>query len=228
MSKCPKKTKMRKIPFKKKEFYHIYNRGVDKRNIFENQDDFRRFFRSILEFNTVEPIGSIFENSVRKRNGETFGHPMSKLVNIICYCVNPNHYHFILEPLTDGGIEKFMQKLGNGYTKYFNHKYGRSGVLFQGKFKSVHIDSNEYLLHLSAYINLNDRVHKITLGHPMSKTSWGEYVRSDEAGLCDNKEIVLGQFRNKQEYENFAKKALDGIIERKEITREIRGYLLEI
>lgn len=212
---------MRKVPFKIGERYHIYNRGVDKRDIFSDQDDFLRFFQSIEEFNTTEPGGGIYASAFGLR------HPMSKLegklVNIICYCVNPNHYHFMLEPLVDEGIEKFMQKLGNGYTKYFNHKAKRSGSLFQGRFKSTHIDSNEYLLHLSAYINLNNRVHKIELRHPMSKSSWNEYM-GKEGGSC-NKDVVLRQFNNIKEYEEFAENSLEGILERKVLLKEIESML---
>ena len=122
---------MRKVPFVEGEFYHIFNRGVDKRNVFEDDFDFQRFMQSMDEFNTIEPIGSIYENRYRKNKLE-LRHSMSKssqsekLVNFICYCLNPNHYHFILEQLVENGIVKFMQKLGNGYTKYFNEKNKRS------------------------------------------------------------------------------------------------------
>jgi len=222
-----KNKKMRKVPFRKGEFYHIYNRGVDKRNIFSDQADFQRFFRSIAEFNTLEPIGSIFENSTKKKIKEKFGHRMSKLVNVVCYCVNPNHYHLILEQKAENGIEKFMQRLGNGYTKYFNHKHIRSGVLFQGRFKSIHIDSNEYLLHLSVYVNLNNLVHKIKFGHPMSKSSWDEYIKNKSLNLCNNMEVILGQFKNKKEYENFAKDFVGSIIERKALAKKLENYKIE-
>lgn len=219
---------MRKVPFEKGEFYHIYNRGTDKRNIFGDEWDIHRFFQSIAEFNVDYPIGSIFWNSFKTNK---LRHPMSKsgkrLVNIICYSVSPNHYHFILEPLVDKGIEKFMQKLGNGYTKYFNHKYKRSGVLFQGKFKSIHISSNEYLLHLSVYVNLNNLVHKIGLRHPMSKSSWEEYVKDGKVGLCRNKEIISGQFRTKKEYEGFANEVVGGMLEKKKMLQDMDKYLLE-
>ena len=227
MSKSKNKNKMRKVPFRKREFYHIFNRGVDKRNIFSDQNDFQRFFQSMLEFNVDYSIGSIYWNSFKTSK---LRHQMSKsssLVNVVCYCVNPNHYHFILEPSVDEGIEKFMQKLGNGYTKYFNHKHKRSGVLFQGVFKSVHIDSNEYLLHLSVYINLNNLVHKISLRHEMSKSSWEEYTRDSEVKFCKNKEMILGQFRNKKEYKQFAEKFVKGIIEKKEMLKNMDSYLLE-
>jgi len=219
---------MRKVPFRVGEFYHIYNRGVDKRNIFGDKYDVKRFLQSMVEFNTLDPIGSIFENSFKKDPNKKLGHSMSKcgLVNFTCYSVSQNHYHFTLEQLIEGGIEKFMQKLGNGYTKYFNHKYSRSGVLFQGRFKSVHIDSNEYLLHLSVYINLNNLIHKYGLGHPMSKSSWEEYIKDCQVNFCQNKNVVLGQFKNTEEYKDFAEKFVRGIIERKEDLRKLE-YVFE-
>jgi len=78
---------------------------------------------------------------------------VDKLVDVVCYCLNSNHYHMILKQKSNDGIKKFMHKLGTSYTMYFNKKLKRSGSLFQGKFKSIHIDSNEYLLYLSAYVN---------------------------------------------------------------------------
>lgn len=219
---------MRKVPFRKGEFYHVFNRGTDKRNIFGDQEDFQRFFQSIIEFNVVHSIGSIYWNSFKTKE---LRHPRSKsdkkLVNIICYSVSPNHYHFILEQLEDGGIEKFMQKFGAGYTKYFNYKHKRSGVLFQGRFKSVHVDSNEYLLHLSVYINLNNLVHKLGLRHPRSKSSWDEYIKDCEVKFCKNKEVILGQFRNKKEYKKFAEGFVKSMIERKEMLKDMNSYLLE-
>ncbi|MBU4224081.1 transposase [Patescibacteria group bacterium] len=210
---------MRKIQFTNNEYYHIFNRGVDKREIFLDHGDLSRFFQSMEEFNTVNPIGSIFENSFRK-----LGNPVSKLeklVNFVCYCLNLNHYHFILEQLSDNGIEKFMHRLGIGYTKYFNKKHDRVGALFQGNYKAVHINSNEYLLHVSAYVNLNNKVH--SLGNPvsklrLSKSSWDEYI-NNQIGFC-KKDIVLGQFNNPNEYKEFAESSLVDIKERKE-TKEL-------
>lgn len=204
---------IRKTSFVKGEFYHIYNRGVDKRNIFEDYKDLERFFESMREFNTIEPIGSLFEKS--------FGGPTIKLkhdkplVNFLAYCLNQNHYHFILEQVNDNGISEFMKRLG-GYTWYFNNKYGRSGSLFQGTFKSIHINSNEYLLHLSVYVNLNNKVHQ--LGGFTAKSSWNEYINEEQNNFC-KKDIILKQFNNISEYKNFAKESLKSIHKRKEIEK---------
>jgi len=212
----------RKIKFITGEYYHVFNRGVDKRKIFLDQDDMERFFQSMSEFNSIKPIGSLYENSFRQlRSGAP---KFKKLVDFVCYCLVPNHYHFILKQLVDKGIEKFMQKIG-GYPKYFNEKYKRSGALFQGPFKAIHIDSNEYLLHLSVYINLNNRVH----GHEnklykseLTKSSWSEYAGENKNQFC-SKDIILKQFKNIKEYKNFSDEALEWIKENKESAK----YLLE-
>ena len=181
----------------------------------------------MTEFNTTNPIGSLYENSFHKLGGPT---PKleRKLLNVIAYCLNPNHFHLILEQLTDGGISEFMKRLGGGYTGYFNNKYKRSGVLFQGKFKAVHIDSNEYLLHVSAYVNLNDRVHKLNyqLGGPTPKSSWEEYIDEKNKGICEKK-TVLEQFKNVDEYKKFALSSLELMLKRKEELGDIKDLLLE-
>ena len=214
---------MRKVKFSEGEFYHIYNRGVDKRPIFLDIEDMNRFHKSMEEFNVEKPIGSIFENSFVKK--DKIGKRASKLVNFVSYCLNPNHYHFILEQVLDNGIEKFLQRLGTGYTKYFNNKYNRSGCLFQGTFKSSHINSNEYLLHVSAYVNLNNRVHQIGY-KKLSRNSWNEYIGKVEDNFC-KKDIIVGQFKNQEEYKSFAETSLVDILKRKETEKEVENMLLE-
>lgn len=174
------------------------------------------------EFNVEKAIGSIYENSFLKKN--QLGGEASKLVNFVCYCLNQNHYHFVLEQVLDGGIEKFMQKLGTGYTMYFNNKYKRTGSLFQGVFKASHINSNEYLLHVSAYVNLNNRVHKID--NSLSWNSWNEYIGEKPSDFC-KKDIILGQFDNKDEYKKFAESSLVDILERKGNEKDVENLLLE-
>lgn len=216
---------VRKFNFVIGNYYHIYNRGTDKRIIFKNKLDLQRFIESMASFNTLEPIGSILENRYKKKEGSVNLEANPKLVDIICYCLSPNHYHFILSPLVENGIEKFMQKLGAGYTMFFNSKYERNGVLFQGRFKAIHINSDEYLMYLNVYVNLNDRAH--SLGAPsakwIGKSSWGEYIGENNENFC-NKSIVLERFNSGMEYKEFAEETLKGIVEMKERLKE---YLLE-
>ena len=214
---------MRKEVFVIGEFYHVYNRGTDKRKIFLDKYDLERFLQSMQEFNVLEPIGSIYENSFVKDQPGNPASKLSQLINCIAYCLNPNHYHFILQQTEEKGIEKFMQKLGTGFTNYFNNKYHRSGVLFQGKFKARHIDSNEYLLRISAYVNLNDRVHQ--LGSSASKSSWVEYVEKKK-GICEKK-IILDQFKSVAEYKAFAESSLKDILARKQLYKELETLLFD-
>ena len=213
---------MRKHVFTTREFYHVFNRGVEGRTIFIDNNDFERFLKGLDVFNNVLPVGSIYEHAfVKDKLG---GRTPESLVNIICYCLNPNHYHFILEQCVDGGISEFMKRVAGGYTNYFNIRHKRSGVLYQGKFKSVHIQSNEQLLHASAYVNLNRRVHQ--LGSSTSKSSWSEYMGANGGDMC-NKGIILKQFKNNAEYREFAESSLKDILERKERARELASFMLE-
>ncbi len=208
---------MRKTNFVVGEYYHVYNRGTDKRSIFIDQDDLNRFWESINDFNQVEPIGSMFEYSFIKKN-KSEDKNKKPLIEFVSFCLNPNHFHFLITPMVESGVEKFMQRLGNGYTKYFNNRHKRSGVLFQGKFKSKHIDSNEYLMHLSAYINANNQ-----LGHPMSKlsrSSLPEYENLNVKGIC-NKSIILEQFGSIKEYLEFVDDSVRDIKLRKELEKEL-------
>lgn len=214
---------MREVPLVKGEYYHVFNRGVEKRNIFTDQADRNRFLLSVTAFNSIEPIGSIFEQSFARKKKE-FGRPASKLVKVVAYCLNPNHFHFILQQSNEGGISEFMKRLGGGYTKYFNARNRRSGVLFQGKFKAIHISTNDYLLHLSAYVNLNDRVHGFTQGRSLS--SWTDYTGKTSNSFVFP-QIILDQFTNNREYQSFAESSLQDIRERKGLFQELKRTLLE-
>jgi len=203
------------------EYYHIYNRGVDKRNIFSDEKDVQRFFQSMEEFNTKEPIGSLYLNNFNK-DKELRG-KASQLVSFVAFCLNPNHYHFIITPLVEKGIEKFMQRLGTGYTLYFNEKEKRSGSLFQGKFKSKHASSDKYLLQLSSYVNLNNCNQNGKVKNLLSKSSWKEYIDDQSSNFCD-KSIILGQFESKKKYERFALDSWKETCTRKEEIQEFEFH----
>ncbi|PIP28093.1 MAG: hypothetical protein COX29_02985 [Candidatus Moranbacteria bacterium CG23_combo_of_CG06-09_8_20_14_all_35_22] len=209
---------MRKTEFANGEYYHIYNRGVDKREVFLDRKDYERFILGMNEFNDSRPSWKVrFEVSPRVTRGET-----SNLVELIAYCINPNHYHFILKQKVENGVTDFMRKLGTGYTMYFNKRHAHSGVIFQGPFKSIHIDSNEYLLLLSAYVNANHEIHGF-LEKDWPYSSLLDYTERRDGKLC-NKEIILGQFDNNFfEYEKYIKNNADYFREKK----ELEEYILE-
>ena len=198
------------------EYYHIYNRGVDKRLIIKDSEDTERFIQSLEFFNSKEPVRSLREVISSKNSKDIKSN--NALVEIICYGLNPNHYHLLLKEINDGGISEFMKRIGGGYTWYFNNKHKRSGSLFQGTFKSVHIKSNEQLLHISVYISLNDKVHKISKISSKTagkiKSSWNEYLGKNNESIC-SKKIILEQFKSVKDYKDFAESSLKEILKAK-------------
>lgn len=198
---------MRKVIFAPGEFYHIYNRGVDKRIIILDKYDQRRFNVSLSEFNSLELTKSIsrkfYQNEFSINDTEKI-----PLVDIVCYAIMPNHFHLLLKENVEKGIQQYMHRLGTGYTNYFNEKYHRSGSLFQGPFKAIHIPSNSYLLHLSGYINYNNIVHgfKTKSANSLWKTSIEEYTQNSRTNII-NPEIITSQFDDLPQYLKFARKS---------------------
>lgn len=142
----------RKFSFSVGEFYHIYNRGTDKRKIFIDNSDKERFLKLLFVSNATNPF--VFRDF---NIGETYVDFSrgTQMVAIGAYCLMPNHFHLLIKETTDNGISKFMQKLSTGYSMYFNKKHDRTGGLFQGTFKASHVDDDRYLKYLFSYIHLN-------------------------------------------------------------------------
>lgn len=141
----------RKFKFSIGEYYHVYNRGTDKRVIFMDEEDRQRFSDLMFLCNSKRniifrdiPIGEayVFER------GDT-------LVDIGAYCLMQNHFHILIREKIDKGVSTFMQKLLTSYSMYFNMKYKRSGSLYEGPFRANYVNNNEYLKYLFAYIHLN-------------------------------------------------------------------------
>lgn len=138
------------------EFFHVLNRGVDKRKVFMTNADRARFVHDLWEFNDTHPAKA----NMRRRTGmfdvgrRTF--PRELLVKIHFFCLMSNHYHLLLSPVVENGIPLFMKKLNGGYAKYFNEKYApRSGALWQGGYKSVRIETDRHFLYIPYYIHFN-------------------------------------------------------------------------
>lgn len=139
--------------------YHVYNRGVDKRDIFLDDIDHFRFLKDIFEFNSEESSSNFQYFSDRRisfKEKDIFQKkPKKPLVDIFAFVLMPNHFHLLVKARKDFSITKFMRKVGVGYTNYFNIKYERSGALFQGKYKYTAIVDDRHLLHLPYYIHAN-------------------------------------------------------------------------
>lgn len=145
----------RKFNFSVGEFYHIYNRGTDKREIFKDVGDYQRFIKLLYLLNNKDSVefSSVTNKLTKKEVFEIKRGP--RLVSLGAYCLMPNHFHLLVKEEEENGISIFMLKLLTGYSMYFNKKYKRTGRLFEGTFKATHLDGDDYLKYLYSYIHLN-------------------------------------------------------------------------
>ncbi|MEA3344282.1 MAG: transposase [Patescibacteria group bacterium] len=150
------------------DYVHVFNRGNRKMAIFYDDNDRWRFLKILRYFNDVYSPENIFRKisefhkfDTKQFSSEDYtwswpsGWPEhNKLVKIISFCLMPNHFHLLLKETTEGGISKFMAKLGTGFTGYVNLKYKSTGRLFQGPYKNKTIEDMRYLQYLNIYIQL--------------------------------------------------------------------------
>jgi len=204
------------------EYYHVFNRGVEKRKIFLSEEDYQRFILCLKEFNCPEPVYSLYR--MAQLPVEVKPLRKGKLVEIVTYCLNPNHFHLILKQVAPNGVSEFMKRLGVGYTGFFNYKNKRSGVLFQGSYKLVHIKSTAHLLYLSAYVSDNYFIH----GYSGKKREvWkysglAEYTGQSKAALC-SKGLIKEHFKDFKGYYDYVRENALYMKDKKEFEK----YLIE-
>ncbi|MFA5095149.1 MAG: transposase [Candidatus Paceibacterota bacterium] len=138
---------LRKQSFSINEYYHLYNRGTEKRIIFLDKKDYEHFLFLMYLCNT--------EKSIILREIDKFFNREETIVDVGAYCLMPNHFHILVREKKENGISTYMRKLLTGYSMYFNKKYKRTGKLYEGVFKSIHIDKDNYLKYIYSYIHLN-------------------------------------------------------------------------
>src|SRR3989339_1119251 len=204
---------MRLIRITPGEYYHIFNRAVNKQVIFHDTSDYFRFLfltlyfqspiifqqlgRKVKEFVQSRALDSVEEDEIIKK----------RRVELVAFCIMPNHFHLIVKELDEGGIAAYMQRVLTSYSKYYNTKYEKSGHVFQGPYQAVHVEDNRQLLHLSAYIHRNpreipkwfkkeDRYSWSSYQDFIGENRWSDLLLSD---------IVLGQFKDKKHYHEFVK-----------------------
>lgn len=200
---------LRLTPLITNEHYHIFNRGVARQPTFFQKRDYERFILS-MEYNRFENIPyklsrylhmpakdrfTILENLVTQSN---------TIVEIVSYCLMPNHFHLLLKQTKNNGISIFMKRISDGYTKYINTKYDRVGPLFQGAFKNVYIETDEQLIHLSRYIHLNPVISNIIEVESLLQYHWSsltEYITNKYRFI--NPDIILSYFPKQEEYKHF-------------------------
>lgn len=194
-------------------FYHVYNRGVAKQNLFDSDFDYLRLLKTFsfyLENENKPRLSKIDKTELHKILKIE---PQKPLVEIYAYCLMPNHFHLLLRQVTDNGISIFLRRSSDSYTRYYNVKNDRVGTIFQGRFRAVLIESDEQLLHLSRYIHLNPYTSDICNDSASYNwSSYHHYLNNNNDRLCHPDYILkmIGSSKNYQEFvEDYASYARD-------------------
>ena len=189
---------IRFVPLIENYYYHVFNRGVNKRPIFKNIREHNRFLLLLRFYNLVDhPVKfSKFAKLSVDQRSEIWKRIEKGKTNtdILCYCLMPNHFHLLLKQKSENGILKLLSDLQNSYSRYFNIKNERLGPLFQGRFKAVKIDSEEQLVHVSRYIHLNPYSSGIVKNQAnLIKYQWSsfpEYISNIKFPICCKDDIL--------------------------------------
>lgn len=192
----------RKIVLATGEIYHIFNRATAKQTIFGNSRECKRLLDLFQFYQRAHgrKFSSLTQNERQRVIAQQEG---TLLAEIIAYCIMPNHFHLLLRQTTEQGITKFLLRLTDAYSHYFNILHDRVGPLFQGNFKAVRIEDNAQLLQVSRYIHLNP-VTGFLVKHAEEYrwSSYREFIDASAESIC-SKEVILGQFKNRDQYKKF-------------------------
>lgn len=202
----------RTTPLISNYYYHVYNRSIASQPIFTCKRDYARFFELINYYKYQDFPGSF--SKFKKLSRDQREDVLSRLaksndvfVEMICFCLMPTHFHFLLKQVKDKGVSVYLSNLQNSYTRYFNQKYERIGPLFQGPFKSVLVQTEHQLLHLSRYIHLNPYSSGIAKdSEQLESYPWSslpEYLELKETSKMCQKDVIWASFGNLENYKNF-------------------------
>ena len=153
--------KLKRMPIKRPplvngEIYHIVVRAVEDSKLFRDEKDYLRKIHNLFEFNDSNPTKWQYRQYYENGSRDIIKREKRNLLSeILTFCLMPNHIHLLVRQLVDGGISKFMRKIGAGYGIYYNNKYKRSGHIFQGKYRAVHVKSDQQLQTVFVYIHTN-------------------------------------------------------------------------
>lgn len=204
---------MRLVRIAPGECYHVFNRGVNKQVIFHDKGDYSRFLFLILYFQSslvFQQLSRLVKHFVQHSVLDTIDVNeiiKNRRVELITFCIMPNHFHLILKESEEGGIATYMQRVLNAYAKYYNTKYDKSGHVFQGPYRAVHVEDNRQLLHLSAYIHRNPREISKWLNkeNQYEWSSYQDFIGENRWGDLLLPDIILGQFKGQIKYYKFVR-----------------------
>mgnify|MGYP001559722953 CR=1 FL=1 len=205
----------RKTPVVNGEIYHVYNRSNGQQEIFLSSKDYQRAIEVFRFYQYGKPpLRFSFYNRLPKDQKPKFLEELylnNPIVDIICFCLMSNHFHFLLRGVEGRGINQFISNFQNSYAKYFNIKTTRTGSLFQQNFRAVRIESNEQLVHVSRYIHLNPiTAYLVRTMEELENYQWSSYPDYIHKGKTYiRKGIVLDNFRSIAEYKKFMADQVD-------------------
>lgn len=234
---------MRVEPFTIGDYIHVYNRGNRKAEIVRSENDKWRFMQALRFFNDQRSSQNILRNVISSQKQGLLESDINKLpesvfemgwppnwpekdplVKILCYCLIPNHFHLLLKEIREGGVSKFMQKLGVGYTNYFNVRYQEVGRVFQGAYKGRTIKNQLHLEYLSVYIQVINVLELLPGGLQKAFENIDEALRFTEhypfssyqdmvgirKSLIIDKDILGEIFPTSEDYKRFTREVLEG------------------
>ncbi|MBI2601393.1 transposase [Candidatus Daviesbacteria bacterium] len=199
----------RKTPLVIGEIYHVFNRGINRQPTFITKGDYLRAQVSINFYRFLRPPTSLSKflklDNDRQEDMWKLLQQTKRSVEILSYCLMPNHFHFLLKQIEENGISKFMGNLQNSYTKYFNTKNDRDGSLFLDQFKAVRVETDEQLIHLTRYIHLNPHTgYVIKSLEELGKYPWSSFPDFlKEEGQFVDVNFALSFFGSSEKYKKF-------------------------
>ncbi|MDP1743757.1 MAG: transposase [Candidatus Amesbacteria bacterium] len=182
----------REDPLVNEEYYHVFNRGVAKQTVFSTEADYSQAMLSLDYYQYIKPPIKLSRYKRLSYSGKNevmskMTASNSKLVQVVAFVLMPNHWHLLLKQLVDEGISKYIGQLCNSYTRYYNTRHIRVGHIFQGTFKSVRIESDQQLIHVSRYIHLNPYAASM-----VKKSQLSDYPWSSLSGYLNGDKNILG------------------------------------
>lgn len=205
----------RTTPIITDQIYHVYNRGIDRRPTFTDKREYQRAIKTIKFYKFSKPPVRLsrFLRSDSQKQADILKllKSIPQLIEIYCYCLMPNHFHFLIKQKVDNGIAKFLSNFQNSYTKYFNVKNSRDGSLFLDQFKAVRIETDEQFIHVSRYIHLNPHtgyvVKSFTDLEQYPWSSFKDYImgKSDFVDM----DFLMEFFKTSKKYKKFVQDQAD-------------------
>lgn len=200
---------IRKTNFQEDGYYHIYNRGVEKRDIFLSEEDYQAFFDILRSY--LSPSLQIQGRALQRIRS----HRLDEEVKLLSFSLMPNHFHLLFQQKNADSLTNLMRRVLTAYSMYFNEKYDRVGSLFQGRFRAKEVLTDEYLLHLSRYIHLNPvKAGLVTIGN-LSEFNWSSYGSYLERTKQEwiNSDLILNYFPDREVgYKDFVENSVEEVL----------------